>query len=110
MTPALTTAKPVFFPSAHPQPWDACDNCEEEPGDRSFPHVIIYVENGQLLAGTECGQRRFQYAVAGHLALAGIRIGPAEDDGSCELLDPEQIEQAVEALHAAGADVTVDQD
>lgn len=112
MTTALITAektKPGFFPAVTPKTWDACNECFEDV-DPAFAHIVIYTEKGQLLAGTECGQRRFQFAAAGHLALAGVRIGPGEDDGACQLLDPEQIDQAVAALNAAGADVTVVED
>lgn len=107
MTTALITAdtKPGFFPSETPQNWETCNDCFGD-SDPVFVHIVIYTEKAQLLAGPECGQRRFKFAVAGHLALAGVRIGPAED-GSFQLMDPEQIGQAVAALNAAGADVTV---
>lgn len=97
------------LPASNPQAWEeACDECGEEVGHRSFPHVVIFTEDGKLLAGTECGQKRFQYALAGHLALAGVRVGPA-GNGACELLDKEQLQHVIESLHDAGADVTVAQ-
>lgn len=102
-SPAVGMKSGSFLPKT-PQSWETCNDCVDE--DIRSPHIVIYTEDGKLLAGPECGDRRFQYAVAGHLALAGVRIGPAED-GSCELLDPTQIAQAVAALNDAGADVTV---
>ncbi len=92
------------FPAKTPQSWETCNNCTDE--DIDSPHIVIYMDDGRLLAGPECGQWRFQYAVAGHLALAGVRIGPT-DGSACELLDHTQIAQAVASLNAVGADVTV---
>ncbi|MEW1813052.1 hypothetical protein AB0284_20415 [Pseudarthrobacter phenanthrenivorans] len=56
---------------------------------------------------------RFTPAAAGHLAMAGVRVGKTPtspsmtQDEACVLLDEGQIQLAVETLNAAGADVTV---
>lgn len=110
MTTALTTStKPGYSPAANPRSWDDCDDCwDEAPTARSFPHIVIFMNDGQLIASPECGQHRFDIRTAGYLALAGVRIA-AGNASACQLLDPEQLNQAVAALNAAGANVTVDQ-
>lgn len=112
MTTALiTSTNPGFSPAANPRTWDHCDNCWEPdvaPAPRSFAHIVIFMDNGQLIASPECGQHRFDLPMAGHLALAGVRIATG-NSGFCQLLDPEQLNRAVAALNAAGAGVTVEQ-
>lgn len=111
MSTAIITPKmPAISRSATRRPWDElCEECYDPsviPDPRSFAHIVIFMDNGRMIASPECGQHRFDITMAGHLALAGVQV-LASEEGACELRDPEQLDKAVTALNAAGADVTV---
>lgn len=108
MTTTPITKTKTKFQAPEPEPWEECGDCYDvPPAPRSFAHIVIFTEDGKLIASPECGQNRLGFRMAGHLALAGVQIHPSEVLGGRQILDAEQLDRTVAALNAAGAGVTV---
>ena len=114
MTETIATRDFQRLPAANPKPWETCVGQEDDTCAKTIPHVIIFHHEGVLYAGPECGDAHLAPTMAGHLAMAGVHIAkPVSKDPrwdpvtGCVLLDAEQIELAIAALHEAGADVTL---